>query len=281
MTGYRLATNGLSDVRSAVSVETSLDWVLRVGAFMCFVGHGAFGIMTKEAWLPLFAVAGIGPVLAYKLMPVIGTVDILLGTLALIRPRAALVAYMTLWAIWTAALRPLSGLPVWEMLERGGNYGVPFALLLSSEVSRAPRAWFRGLRPRTMTPELAGRLRIALSVTTALLLIGHGALSLQGKNEIVAHYALILPAAGSAAFALGWAEIAIAGLVLVRPTIGLCLFIALWKLATESLFIAAGAPIWEWIERGGSYTAPLALALILLYSNKTKRPKFADVTNGE
>jgi hypothetical protein len=269
--GYSTGSVSVSDVRSNVSFETSLDWVLRLGAFMCFVGHGAFGIITKEAWLPFFAVAGIGPELAYKLMPVIGTIDILLGTLALIRPRAALVVYMTLWAIWTAALRPLSGQSVWEMLERGGNYGVPFALLLASEMSRAPREWFRRLKPSTMTPELAWRLRIVLSLATALLLVGHGALSVEGKKEIVAHYALILPGAVSAAVALGWAEIAIAALVLIRPTIGLCVFIAVWKLATESLFIAAGAPVWEWIERGGSYTAPLALALVLLYMKNTNR----------
>ena len=36
-----------------------------------------------------------------------------------------------------------------------------------------------------------------------------------------------------------------------------------WKFATECLFITAGAPFWEVIERFGSYTAPLALALLM------------------
>ncbi len=30
----------------------------RSGAFMCFVGHGAFGILTKQGWLPYFALLG-------------------------------------------------------------------------------------------------------------------------------------------------------------------------------------------------------------------------------
>jgi hypothetical protein len=34
-------------------------WILRLAAAMCFVGHGAFGIITKEEWLPFFAWAGL------------------------------------------------------------------------------------------------------------------------------------------------------------------------------------------------------------------------------
>ena len=40
--------------------ESTLFPVLRIAAAMCFIGHGAFGIITKEGWLPYFAVVGIG-----------------------------------------------------------------------------------------------------------------------------------------------------------------------------------------------------------------------------
>jgi len=43
----------------------------------------------------------------------------------------------------------------------------------------------------------------------------------------------------------------------------LLLLVAAWKLATEALFPLTGAPIWEFIERGGSYAAPLALAALM------------------
>ncbi|HYE87875.1 MAG TPA: histidine phosphatase family protein, partial [Vicinamibacterales bacterium] len=62
---------------------------------------------------------------------------------------------------------------------------------------------------------------------------------------------------------LGAIEIALAAALLARPAAGLLIAIAVWKVATESLFIAAGAPVWEFIERGGSYAAPLAAALLL------------------
>ena len=97
---------------------------------MCFVGHGAFGVITKEAWVPYFAVVGIGRDTAFALMPFIGTVDIAMGVLALVRPTPAVFVWMTVWALWTAFLRPLSGEPLWEALERAGNYVVPAMLVL-------------------------------------------------------------------------------------------------------------------------------------------------------
>jgi hypothetical protein len=49
--------------------------------------------------------------------------------------------------------------------------------------------------------------------------------------------------------------------------------IALWKLATESLFVAAGAPAWEIVERGGSYAAPFALALVVVMTSAHRSAK--------
>ncbi len=48
-----------------------------------------------------------------------------------------------------------------------------------------------------------------------------------------------------------------------RPGRGLLVFVFAWKLGTEALRPLAGEPIWEFIERGGSYGAPLALAWLL------------------
>jgi len=38
------------------------------------------------------------------------------------------------------------------------------------------------------------------------------------------------------------------------------IFVFAWKLGTEALRPLAGEALWEFIERGGSYGAPLALA---------------------
>ena len=60
---------------------------LRAASAMCFIGHGVFGIITKPIWCNYFAVFGIGHDLAYRLMPVLGSVDILMGLSILLYPR--------------------------------------------------------------------------------------------------------------------------------------------------------------------------------------------------
>jgi hypothetical protein len=106
-------------------------------------------------------------------------------------------------------------------------------------------------------------VREVLKWTTCLLLAGHGALgAFSGKPMLSAHYAAIgLPAVTTVL--VGWFELALAVAVAVRPAVGVLLFVTLWKLATESLFVVAGDPIWEVLERAGSYAAPLALAVLL------------------
>jgi hypothetical protein len=49
-------------------VERKLHWLLRVGVIGCFIGHGAYGVLTKEAWVPYFGVIGIDCAWAYRLM---------------------------------------------------------------------------------------------------------------------------------------------------------------------------------------------------------------------
>jgi hypothetical protein len=258
-----------------IHVTRNAHWTLRLGAAACFIGHGAFGIITKEAWVPYFGFAGISRDLAFTLMPVVGTIDIAAGMLVLLSPRPIVLAYMTVWALWTALLRPLTGDSIFETLERAGNYGVPLALLLLVGV---PSRWRDWLRPsqvssraeRGICSQTPLVMRVLL-VSTALLLFGHGALAAQGKPILAFHLSVVgFPA--DALTLIGYAEMSAALLLLtftslsagVWPSASLLIAIAAWKLATESLFPAAGAPIWELVERGGSFAAPIALALLLL-----------------
>jgi hypothetical protein len=240
----------------------NVHWTLRLGAAACFIGHGAFGIITKEAWVPYFGFVGIPRDLAFTLMPVVGSIDIVAGLLVLFSPRPIVLAYMTVWALWTALLRPLTGDSAFETLERAGNYGVPLALLLLGGVPRRWRDWLSVIPRSVATRDLQLVMRVLL-VSTALLLFGHGGLAAQGKPVLAAHVAIAgLPP--DALTLIGYAEMSAALLLLVWPSSALLIAIAAWKLATESLFPVAGAPIWEFIERGGSYAAPIALALLLL-----------------
>ncbi|MEW5915284.1 MAG: hypothetical protein AB1762_02710 [Gemmatimonadota bacterium] len=239
-------------------------WILRVGAALCFIGHGAFGFITKAAWVPYFAVVGIPETWAWSLMPLVGALDVTVGMMVLFAPRPFALGYMAVWALWTALLRPLSGDPLFETLERAGNYGVPFALLLLSGWPRDLRSWYGATQPTSADADRYALVKRVLQVTTVLLLAGHGALgAITVKPMFETHYAAAGLTAGLTV-AIGWFELLLAAVIAARPFVPVLLFACVWKLATESLFIAAGAPVWEFVERAGSYAAPLALASVLL-----------------
>ena len=260
-----MTTSSLSIARAgtAIGALPTAYWLLRIGAALCFIGHGAFGFITKAAWLPYFGVAGIPEPWAWRLMPLIGAIDVLAGMAVLFAPRALPLVYMIVWAAWTALLRPLAGEPVWEALERAGNYGVPLALLL---LTGMPRSWRELWALRDRPLESAGtidRVAAILKWTTAALLAGHGAIAALTASPVLGRHLAVIGLPESASAPIGWFEIALAVAILVRPAIGLLLLAGAWKLATESLWIATGAPVWELVERAGSYVAPLALAALL------------------
>ena len=119
-----------------------IHYTLRIASAMCFIGHGAFGIITKPIWCNYFAVAGIGHDMSYRLMPLMGTVDILLGLLLLVYPLRIVAGWLVCWGVITAFMRPLSGESIGEFIERAGNFGAPLALLLLSKpASPGFRSW--------------------------------------------------------------------------------------------------------------------------------------------
>ena len=55
------------------------EWILRLGIFGTFLGHGVFALGAKAGWLPYFASVGIGESTANILMPMIGSLDLLVA----------------------------------------------------------------------------------------------------------------------------------------------------------------------------------------------------------
>ena len=243
----------------------------------CFIGHGAFGVITKAAWVPYIAVGGVSEAWAWRLMPWIGWMDISVGILALLRPCRALFVWAVVWCVWTALLRPLAGEPFWEALERAGNYGVPLAILAAVGL-KSP--WFGRVPSAWLMSSAQARLAWTLRLTTFVLLVGHAGLGFFSQKAGLARHYAALGFSDPAAFVprVGAFEFLLAGLVLVRPRPGLLFAVCLWKIAAEALFLVSGAPVWELIERFGSYTAPLAFALLLTRSRPTFAPQTAPLT---
>jgi hypothetical protein len=270
---WRLASGRVD--RVATRPEVTIHWLLRIGCAMCFVGHGAWGVITKSGWVPLYGVFGIPASLAWKTMPVIGAVDITFGALVLFFPFRALFGYMALWTLLTALLRPLAGLGVWEFLERAGNYGPPIALFIVA--SQRNGHWLERVEARPLSPEILRRVAWVLRISIALLLVGHGGFALiQEKKILVDQWQSIgVPAGRTFLHVLGIAEMGAAIAVLCRPSRWLLLVIGYWKIASELLYPVSGKlrDVWEWLERGGDYVTPLALLclLALLHSRSGDR----------
>jgi hypothetical protein len=135
-------STSIMDKSARHTLEWQLHWLFRLALFCEFVGHGAFGILTKQAWVPYFGLFDIPASWAMTFMPSVGSVDIVLGTLALVAPIRAGLLYMSCWGFFTALLRPLAGEGWWEFLERSYNFGVPLLMLWVHGVGSRGTSWF-------------------------------------------------------------------------------------------------------------------------------------------
>lgn len=283
------ADTTMAQVRPLV---VALHWILRIGAACCYIGHGAFGILTlppfsliKTAWVNYFAVVGIDRATAVSLMPLVGALDIALGLLMLVVPIRAVMVWMTVWGVWTALLRPLAGENPYEFIERAGNYGVPFALLILSGLGTSVKSWFFAVARPNLTAQKAQIMEWTLRVVTALCLIGHGAFGAFVAKKVWFGYLGGLGLSQQTITAnnlfgvVGWAEILLGFAVLVLPFRRvfalryLLIAIAVVKIAFEMLRAPVNEPYWyfEVIERFGTYTAPLALFVLYLWMDRMRQ----------
>ena len=106
-----------------------VEWILRIGIFGTFLGHGVFALLVKQSWIPYFTSIGISESTAIILLPLIGLVDISVSIFALLKPIRVVLIYASLWAFMTALIRPISGEPIWDFVERTANWAAPLALL--------------------------------------------------------------------------------------------------------------------------------------------------------
>ena len=252
--------------------ESKIWWLLRLGVCLEYIGHGAFGVITKEGWLPYFAVWGIPEDWAWRIMPIVGVMDIVLGVLAFFAPRKALLLYMAAWGLMTACLRPLAGEPISELFERSYNYCVPLAAFLTIAWDLKKHGWWHRVKNvPTLTRKHWRSLKLLLQIAIAVYLISHGAFgAFDAKAGLATQYdatgiSSLFGSTENALTAIGWFEIILGISVLFVPVAPLLFFICFWKIATESLFIWSGAFFggFEFIERGASMVAPLCLYLII------------------
>ena len=108
----------------------TIIWVLKIGVFGIFLGHGIYAIQVKMAWIPFLETIGFSNELAIQIMPYIGYLDILIAISVLIKPLRLVLLWAVFWAFLTALMRPLAGGSIIDFIERAGNWVTPLALFL-------------------------------------------------------------------------------------------------------------------------------------------------------
>ena len=119
-------------------------WALRIGVAGEFLGHGILALQGKADWIGWFAKFGISdPGTAATLLTLVGAMDILVALVVLFKPIKPILLWAVFWGFWTALLRPIVGMPVWDFVERWANWGAPLALLLMVGWPKNWKEWLK------------------------------------------------------------------------------------------------------------------------------------------
>ena len=124
-----------------------MEWILRLGVFGTFVGHGILALTIKESWWPYFTGIGIGEAAIPTLLVLIGLMDCAVALFALFKPLRFVLGWATIWAFITALIRPITGgfftLSFLDFVERASNFMAPLALLLYYGWPKKGKEWFK------------------------------------------------------------------------------------------------------------------------------------------
>ncbi|MBL4642720.1 MAG: hypothetical protein JKY44_03915 [Flavobacteriaceae bacterium] len=112
------------------SILKTIEWILRIGIFLCFLGHGVIALGENTAWIPYLELLGLKGNVALDVMFIIGIVDVLVAFVILIKPIKIIVFWACFWTLITALVRPISGESIWTFVERGPNWITPILLYL-------------------------------------------------------------------------------------------------------------------------------------------------------
>ncbi len=112
-----------------MTTNKKIEWILRIGVAGEFLGHGIFALLGKADWIKWTQqLSGMEASTATTFIFIVGLVDVLLAIMVLVKPVRPILLWMAFWGFWTALVRPLVGLPIWDFIERFANWAAPLAL---------------------------------------------------------------------------------------------------------------------------------------------------------
>ena len=124
------------------TLEWKIHWLFRLALFCEFVGHGAFGVLTKQAWVPYFTRVWHPRSLGLEAHARGGERGYRLGDADARGADTGSAPVYDRWGLFTALLRPLAGEGWWEFFERSYNFGVPLLMLWVHSAGHHRPSWF-------------------------------------------------------------------------------------------------------------------------------------------
>ncbi|OGL87198.1 hypothetical protein A3I40_03160 [Candidatus Uhrbacteria bacterium RIFCSPLOWO2_02_FULL_48_12] len=113
-----------------------------------------------------------------------------------------------------------------------------------------------------------------LRIAVAGEFLGHGAFALQGKVQWVKWISQLtsvdLVTAGQLLMLVGFADLAVALIVLLKPIRLALLWATFWGFWTALVRPLVGEPMWDFIERWANWGAPLALLVLIGWPKSVK-----------
>ena len=288
--GLKFPVLKLGGLPSDIPPETVLLWILKIAVGLNFIFHGAWGIVGKEAWIPFFGFAGIGPESAVVLQRLVGVMDITLGLITMFAPTRWALIWIIVWAVWTASLRPLTGSAWWYFLERSGNYGPPIAFLIYAGWGRNINGWLMPIKSFALSINKIKAIKWVLRISIGVQLITHGLYGvIEGKEVLIGHFSSVgLPGTlmdpEYFLLTIGWMEIAMGALILLKPFRAALVLVILWEVFLGLLYPISGLPetehaqiyqVFRTLERFGDYAGPFALLYLMSFKPEPARTERA------
>lgn len=134
----------MTNIFRSTTLQSRLEWVLRLGVFGEFLGHGVLALQGKAAWVGwMVKLFDVTPEVGLQLVQAVGVLDVIVAVFVLILPLRFILLWAAFWGLATAVVRPVVGEPIWDFVERWANWAAPLALLLLRGWPKQAREWFR------------------------------------------------------------------------------------------------------------------------------------------
>lgn len=103
--------------------------ILRLGAWICFIGHGILAINGKTQFIDLLGTFGIEGTMAVWMLRLIGTLDVITGALILVKPNKWILSWAVLWTSLTIIAWGIHGDSLMDLFRRVTYITTPLTLI--------------------------------------------------------------------------------------------------------------------------------------------------------